>query len=275
MDTTRDDKLAEGEFASFDEQLSNLAREAGVNPSDPPTSMKTFRAPRATIHGLADWRYLAFVGSLLAASIGVAAWWWSSSVHTETMAPSDPAPLTQAAPKDAAPTNVAPTAVALSSDFAQQLQPIARDLAALRQAVEQLEMRQEQLVRDNENVASQLKASNAEMARNNNIIDQIKATQIQMARESETVTERLNASQEQLARVIANASEPKVTPEEPKVTPEEPKVSPEEPKVMPEIPVPRPRRSTNVAQTHKPAPTPARPQAKKPQPSSAWPWSVR
>jgi hypothetical protein len=259
MDFTLDDKLAEGQFASLEEQLSNLAREAGVNPSDPPATMKTLRVPQATIYGSADWRYLAFVGSLLAASIGVAAWWWSSSVHTETMAPSDPAPLTQAAP-----TNVAPNAVALSSDLAQQLQPMARDLAALRQAVEQLEMRQEQLVRDNENVASQLKASQAEMARNNNIIDQIKATQIQMAHESETVTERLNASQEQLARVIANASEPKVMPEEPKV-------SPEEPKVMPEIPLPRPRRSTNVAQTHKPAPTPARPQAKKPQPSSAWP----
>jgi hypothetical protein len=275
MDSQLDEKPAEGQLASFEEQLSNLAREAGVNPSDPPTSMKTFRAPPATIHGLADWRYLAIVGSLLAASIGVAAWWWSSSVHTEAMAPSDPAPLTQAAPKDAAPTDVPPNAVALSSDLAQQLQPIARELAALRQAVEQLEMRQEQLVRDNENVASQLKASNAEMARNNDIIEQIKATQIQMARESETVTERLNASQEQLARVIANASEPKVTPEEPKVMPEEPKVSPEEPKVMPEIPVPRPRPSTNVAQTSKPAPTPARPQAKRPQPSSAWPWSVR
>jgi outer membrane murein-binding lipoprotein Lpp len=269
MDFTLDDKLAEGQFASLEEQLSNLAREAGVNPAA--ASMKTLRAPPTTIHGLADWRHLAFVGSLLAASIGVAAWWWSSSVHTETMAPSDPAPLTQAAPKDAAPTNVAPTAVAPSPDLAQQLQPMARDLAALRQAVEQLEVKQEQLVRDNENVASQLKASQAEMARNNSVIDQIKATQIQMARESETVTERLNASQEQLARVIANASEPKVMPEEPKV-------SPEEPKVMPEIPLPRPRRSTNVAQTHKPGPpqqATARPQAEKPQPSSAWPWSAR
>jgi len=172
------------------------------------------------------------------------------------MAPSAPAPLTQAAPKDAVPT-----AVALSSDLAQQLQPMTRDLAALRQAVEQLKVRQEQLVRDNENVASQLKASQEEMARNNSIIDQIKATQIQMARESQTLTERLNASQEQLARVIANASEPKVMPEEPKV--------------MPEIPLPRPRLSANVAQTQKPAPPPARPQAKKPQPSLAWPWSVR
>ena len=96
---------------------------------------------------------------------------------------------------------------------------MARDLAALRQTVEQLKVRQEQLVRDNENLASQLKASQEEMARNNSIIDQIKATQIQMARESQTLTERLNASQEQLARVIANASEPKVMPEEPKVMP--------------------------------------------------------
>ena len=141
---------------------------------------------------------------------------------------------------------------------------MTRDLAAVSQAVEQLKVRQEQLVRDNENVASQLKASQEEMARNNSIIDQIKATQIQMARQSQTLTERLNASQEQLARVIANASEPKVTPEEPKV-------SPEERKVMPEIPLPRPRQLANVAQT----PTPARPQAKKPQPSLAWPWSVR
>lgn len=251
MDSTLNDKL----IAGLDDELSSLRRELGVNPSDPPASIKRFRARPATIHRLANWRHLAFVGSLLAASIGVAAW-WSSSAHTAMMAPSAPAPLTQAAPKDAVPT-----AVALSSDLAQQLQPMTRDLAAFRQAVEQLKVRQEQLVRDNENVASQLKASQEEIARNNSIIDQIKATQIQMARESQTLTERLNASQEQLARVIANASEPKVMPEEPKV--------------MPEIPLPRPRQLANVAQTQKPAPTSARPQAKKPQPPLAWPWSVR
>jgi hypothetical protein len=265
MDSTLDDRPMERQLASLDELFSNLAREAGINPSDPPASIRTFRAPLATIHRLANWRYVVFVGSLLAASIGVAAWWWSSSAHTAMMAPSDPAPLTQAAPEAVAPKDAAPTAVALSSDLAQQLQPMTRDLAVLRQAVEQLKVRQEQLVRDNENVASQLKASQEEMARNNNIIEQIKVTQIQIARESETVTERLNASQEQLARVIANASEPKVISDEPKV-------SPEEPKVMPEIPLPRPRQSVNVGQTQKPA----RPQTKKPQPSLlAWPWSVR
>jgi outer membrane murein-binding lipoprotein Lpp len=253
MDSALDDKFMERQVASLDDLFSY--RDAGVNPAGSPASMKTTRAPLATFHRLADWRYVAFAGILLAASIGAVAWWWSSSTDTAIMAHSDPARLTQAAPKEAAPT-----AIALSSDLAQQFQSMTRDLATLRQAVERLDARQEQLVRDNENVASHLKASQEEMARNNNIIEQIKATQMQMARESETVTERLNASQEQLANVIANASEPKVMPEEPKV--------------MSEIPLPRPRQPANIAQTQKPAPTPARPHAKKPQPSLAWPWSV-
>jgi outer membrane murein-binding lipoprotein Lpp len=254
MVSTPDNKFAEDQIERC---LSNLLSEAGVSPSPLPATMKTSPASRS-----AGWRYMAFAGSLLAASIGVAAWWWSTSVDTAMMPPSDPAPLTQAASKD-----VAQTAVVTSSELAQQLQPVARDLAASKQTVEQLKVRQEQLVRDNENLASQLKASREEMARNNSIIDQIKATQIQMARESQTPTERLNASEER-ARVIANASEPKVMPEEPKV-------SPEEPKVMPQIPLPRPRQSAIVAQMQTPAPTSARPQAKKPQPSLAWPWSAR
>ena len=273
MDSMLDDRFAEGQIASLEEQLSNLACEAGVSPSAPPTSMTTSRAPLAT--RLADWRYAAFVGSLLAASIGVAAWCWSSFVDMAKTAPLDRGPLTQAVSEAVPPKDVAPTAVALSSELAQQLQPMARDLAGSRQTVEELKVRQEQLVRDNENLASQLKASREEMARSNSTIDEIKATQIQMARESQTLTERVNASQEQLARVIANASEQRAVPEAPKVIHEESKVSPEEPKIMPEIPLPRPRQQANVAQTQKPAPTPARPQAKKPQPPFAWPWSVR
>ena len=269
MDSMRDEKLAEGQTASLEQQFSNLAREVGISPSvpAPPTSMKTSRLPLAMSLRLADWRFVVLVGSLLAAPIGVAAW-RSSSADTAMMAPSDPKPLAQAAPEAAAPKDVASVTVGLSSGLAQQLQPMARDLAALRQTVEQLKERQEQLVRDNENLTSQLEASREEMARNNSIVDQIKATQIQMARESQMLTEQVNASQEQLARDIASASEPKEIPEAPKMMPEEPKV-------MPEIPLPRPRQSANVAQTQKPTPTPARPQAKKPQSLLAWPWSVR
>jgi TolA-binding protein len=267
MASTLNDKFAEGQAESLEQQLSNLAREAGINSSAPPTSMTTSRPPLATSHRLADWRFVAFGASLLAASIAVAAW-RSSSVDAAMMAPSDPRPLTQAAPEAAAPKDVASAAVALSSELAQQLQPMARDLAALRQTAEQLKVRQEQLVRDNENLASQFEASREEMARSNSIVDQIRATQIQMARESQTLADRVDASQEQLARVIASPSEPKAMPEAPTMMPEEPKV-------MPEIPLPRPRQAATVGQAQKPTPTPARPQAKKPQSLLAWPWSVR
>ncbi|WP_375783752.1 hypothetical protein ACE10Z_28645 [Bradyrhizobium sp. Pha-3] len=261
MGATLDDKVADGRPTSLEEQLSNFAREAGVKPSSPPNNMKVLGALPATIHRLADWRYAASVGFVLLASIGGAAWWWSSAGTPAVLSPK-PSPLAQVPPKD-----IAPNVVALSLDFAQQLQPMARDLAALRQAVEQLQLRQEQLARDNESAASQLKASQVEIARNNDVIDQIKAAQIQMAQEGKTMTERLNASQEQLASLIANASAPKAEPEEPKQTLDQPQASPE-------IPLPRPRRPTNVTQTPKRAPNAARPQANKPQPS-AWPWSVR
>ena len=141
MDSVLDGKLMEAQLASSDDALANLMRELGVNPSDPPAGIKRSRAPRATFHRLANWRRVAFVGSLLAASIGVAALWWSSSAPPSMKALSDPAPLTQATP-------AAPTPITLSSDLAQQLQPMTRDLAALRQAVERLQVRQEQLVRD-------------------------------------------------------------------------------------------------------------------------------
>ncbi|SEE51534.1 hypothetical protein [Bradyrhizobium erythrophlei] len=261
MDSTRDNKVAEGRLTSMEEQLSNFAREAGVSPLSPTTSTKVPRALRAMIHRLEDWRYPASVGFVVLASIVGGIWWWSS-IGTAVVSPSNPTPLTQARPKD-----IAPIAVVPSPDIAQQLQPMARDLASLRQAVEQLQLRQEQLARDNESVASQLKASQVETARNNDVIGQIKAAQIQMAQDSKTMTERLNASQEQLASLIANASAPKAEPDEPKP-------SSEQPKVTSEIPVPRPRPPTNVTQTHKRAPNAARPQANKPQPS-AWPWSAR
>ena len=73
MDSTMSNRLAEGQIASLEEQLSNLAREAGFSPSAPPPSKKTSSAPPATRHRLADWRYVAAAGCLLAACIGVVA----------------------------------------------------------------------------------------------------------------------------------------------------------------------------------------------------------
>ncbi|MBR0719828.1 hypothetical protein [Bradyrhizobium liaoningense] len=274
MTSTLDDKFAEEQIRKcLAEQFSSLvtlARDEKVGPLAPPTKVRTSRAPRPTGHRMFGWRYVAFIAPLLAASIGAAAWRSSPSVDSAVMAHSGPAALMQAAPND-----VALSAVSLSSNFAQQLRPIARDFAALRQTVELLKVSHEHLVRDNENLASQLKASREEFARNQGTLDEIKATQIQMARENQTLTEQLNAKQEQLAHIIANASAPQVMPEEPQVMPEELKVSPGEPKAIPEIPLPRPRPSAHVAQMPKAPQNLARSQAIKPQSSLAWPWSMR
>lgn len=65
MDSTLDNKVAEAPLASLEEQLSNLAREAGVSPSSPTTSVKEPRALRAMIHRLRDRRYPVSVGLVL------------------------------------------------------------------------------------------------------------------------------------------------------------------------------------------------------------------
>jgi hypothetical protein len=261
MASTRDDSVAERQIA---EELSHLARKAEDGPLVRPP-METSRAQPTTNHQSTKKPHVAFVCSLLAASIA-AWWWWSSSVHPAMTASSDPAPLTRGPGEAAALNDAAPSAIALVSDLAQQLQSMTRDLAALRTAVDQLKVAQEKLAHDNENVARQLKASQEEIAGSSRVIDEVRAIQTQMARESQTLTDRLDANQEQLDRVTANASAPK------EMMPEVTNAIPEKPRVMPEIPLPRPRQSANVAQAPKPAPI-AKPQATKPQPSFAWPWS--
>src|SRR6266478_3046166 len=75
-------------------------------------------------------------------------------------APPQPAPLAQTAPED-----VAPTAAALSPELTQLLQSMARDLATLGQAIEQLKVSQQQMARDHVNAVDLLRASQEQMAR--------------------------------------------------------------------------------------------------------------
>ena len=75
-------------------------------------------------------------------------------------APPQPAPLAQTAPQD-----VAPTAAALSPELMQLLQSMARDLATLGQAIEQLKASQQQMARDHVNAVDLLRASQEQMAR--------------------------------------------------------------------------------------------------------------
>jgi hypothetical protein len=107
-----------------------------------------------------------------------------------TAALPQPAPLAQTPPRD-----VAPTAVPLSPELAQWLQTMARDLANVEQGIEQLKTSQEQMVRDNAELAEQLKAAQAQMARDN-----------------ANAAGQLKASQEQIARLIAKASEQNLRP---------------------------------------------------------------
>jgi hypothetical protein len=178
---------------------------AGVNNVQVPGDRRSFGRP--AVRG--------FVGLLLAACIGVAAFAWQSygdaakpiiakwapqltsslplenpgppaqpsppavQASAATAAPPQPAPLAQTAAE-----GVAPTAAAPSPESAQLLQSMARDLATVGQEIEQL------------------KAS----------IEQLKTNQEQMTRDNARAAEQLKASQEQMAHVIAKASEQSLRP---------------------------------------------------------------
>lgn len=132
-----------------------------------------------------------------------------------------PAPPVQTAPQDAVPK-----AAPMAPELAQWLQTAARDLANLEQGIKQLKASQEQIARDNAElaerlratevqmardnaaVAEQLKATEAQMARDNaEVVGQLKAAQSQITRENAALSEQLKASQEQRAAVIARTAE--------------------------------------------------------------------
>jgi hypothetical protein len=214
---------AEKQLPRADEQVSKLGPGAARHPSGQP---KPLAAPgrRSSRGRLA---LLGLIGLLLAACISVAALAWQSpygdaaklmfarwapqrvSISSlpldkqglpaqpsppavdvaATAALPQPAPLAQTTPQDVAP------AASLSPELAQWLQTMARDLANVEQGIEQLKTSQEQMVRDNAELAEQLKAAQAQMARDN-----------------ANAAEQLKASQEQMARLVAKASEQNLRP---------------------------------------------------------------
>jgi hypothetical protein len=215
---------ADKQLPRVDEQVSKLEQGAARHPSG---QQKRLAVPgrRSSRGRLA---LLGLIGLLLAACISVAALAWQSPygdaaklmfarwapqrVSTSSLPlekqelPAQPSPpavdvaanaaLPQPAPlAQTTPQDVAPTAVPLSPELAQWLQTMARDLANMEQGIEQLKSSQEQMVRDNAELAEQLKAAQAQMARDN-----------------EHAAEQLKASQEQMARLIAKASEQNLRP---------------------------------------------------------------
>jgi len=78
---------------------------------------------------------------------------------------------------------------------------IARELAKVEQAIDQLKTGQAHMVRDNAELAEHLKAM-LEMARHDaDLAEELKAAQAQMARENVNVAEQLKASHEQMANI--------------------------------------------------------------------------
>ena len=213
---------ADKQLPRVDEQVSRLGQGAA---RQPPGQQKRLAVPgrRSSRGRLA---LLGLIGLLLAACISVAALAWQSPYGDAaklmfarwapqrvsiSSLPSDkqelpaqpgppavdvaataalpqPAPLAQTTPQDVAPTAAPP-------ELAQWLQTMARDLANVEQGIEQLKTSQEQIVRDNAQLAEQLKAAQAQMARDN-----------------ANAAEQLKASQEQMARLIAKASEQNLRP---------------------------------------------------------------
>ena len=164
---------------------------------------KLEHAARRAVPGKRRWlggrAVRGFIGLMLAACIGVAALVWQSPygdaarqivarlapqlVATASLPlenpglPARPSPpaveataaepaLPQPVPlAQTAPQGVAPTAAALSPELMQLLQSMARDLATLGQAIEQLKVSQQQMARDHVNAVDLLRASQEQMAR--------------------------------------------------------------------------------------------------------------
>ena len=171
---------ADEELARFNEQISKLERKPA----------NRFRQPsrgRPALRGL--------IGLLLTAGICTAAFAWqsygetvrpmisrwvpqlaaASSLPSETpkLADQQSPPAVQVAAADAAvsqlppPAQTAPqeaAAAPIAAEQTQLLQTMARDLASVRQEIEQLKASQEELARENARTAEQLKASQEQMA---------------------------------------------------------------------------------------------------------------
>jgi hypothetical protein len=208
MHSTLDPKPSPDPIARYFEQVALEEEQIARTLADdaarhPPAAVNNVQVPgdrpsfgRPAVRG--------FVGLLLAACIGVAAFAWQpygdaakqiiakwvpQFVQTSSLplekpglpaqptppavqadaamaALSQPAPLAQTGPEGVAP------AAALSPESAQLLQTMARDLATVRQeneqlkaSIEQLKTNQEQMTRDNARAAEQFKTSQEQMAR--------------------------------------------------------------------------------------------------------------
>jgi uncharacterized phage infection (PIP) family protein YhgE len=89
----------------------------------------------------------------------------------------------------------------MSSEMLQQFQSIMRELANMERAIDQLKNEQSQMVRENADLAEQLKATHEIARRNAELSEDLKATQAQMARDNGKIADQLKANQDSMATI--------------------------------------------------------------------------
>src|SRR5882724_941682 len=246
----KEPRPADEPLSRLEEQLAKLAQDFVSHTSGPQaTPRDTFQPEVAAEPGNqispGRWAVRGFVGILLAAGIGLAAFTWLGlSGDAAKTAPPQPAPPqqaqapgqqalvkspspqepAQAAPSQPAPSqpapsrpttvaqNVMPAATALA-DTPPLLQSMARDLSSQGREIEQLKASRDLLARDNANLTAQLQASQEQLTRAvAGLSEQLKASQEQGARDNANVAEQIRGIQEQLARLNATAAEQDARP---------------------------------------------------------------
>jgi hypothetical protein len=250
MDPTTDDKQRRDAFSRADEQLAQAY--AQIKSADEQIAQmeaqlsRQREAPRSPQRSRNRPWLRGILGLLLAGYI-VAAALVSQSSYGDALAQSAPQlvsaltfPLeklmlfTQPNPSSVQLTAVeTPTAVPVSTEPAELLQTMARDLANVEREIEQLKASQQQLASDNAKA-----------------IEQIKASQEQAARDNARNVELFKASQEQVAQLIARASEQNPRP----------KTSAPQPQVAVGARKPLPTPVSSHASAHPQAPTQLRPE---------------
>jgi hypothetical protein len=87
-----------------------------------------------------------------------------------------------------------------ATDIAELPQTAGRDPANAEQAIQQLKASQEQIVRDNAELAERLRATEEQVARTNAaVVERLTATETQIARDNAQYVEQLKAAQSQMA----------------------------------------------------------------------------
>jgi len=120
----------------------------------------------------------------------------SSRAATANEAASKAVTVAQNVPQEAPAKGASP-----ATDMAEWLQAAARDDANVEQAIQQLKASQEQIVRDNAELAERLRATEEQLARANAAVaERLTATEAQIARDSAQNFEQLRAVQSQMAR---------------------------------------------------------------------------